>query len=575
MQYIQLQEVGSFHLFLAVSILIACSFIIGAFSYHLYLKSTQPLLSELRQNEPNETLAEHILKQNFVLASRIRSIIKSIINSNYVLSDKGLYASLLQTPLRDNIQELRLVASALMQQQVLEPSKTRQDQFETPNEVQWEDLGGLIQEQLEAFRCLCSQHNISFNFDNRLPTGFHTDVRWLRCAIQELISNGIKNNRSDIAIELKAELENEQLFICVSDNGKGLPGDISNKLLSGLPSKVQWIRRSDAQLHSLNLFSIQGHLRSIGGHLHVQSAKHYATRVVMQMPMASNAYSVSEAKTQNINGLANEINETTAQSFTTQTERVLLIESNQGYASSLIEQLAKQYHVTHSKSIEAGVQILESNNVSCILIDAECDFSNGFSLMAYLQNSQSFQDIPVVLLGQNDPNISQLSTLSAGFSATIEKPFMPSVLKVLVKQVLDEKRKIQQRIENELAIYHANLSGIETVSSAEEKLFTDKFNALLEEHFCDESFTRKTAADLLFMSEKTLSRRLSSYYKSGFSELVKRFRLVKAKNKIRQGEQVTQVAYDCGFSSPSYFTQCFRSEYGFAPSKLNKLQNCA
>lgn len=575
MQYIQLQEVVSFQLFLVISMLVVSSFIIGAITYHLYTKGPQPFVEKSKQNSTNEALAELIFKQNAILASRLRSIIKSIINSNYVLSDKGVYASLLQTPLRDNMQELRVIANTLMQQQTLVQSNSGPKQVDMDSEVHWLELSLVIQEQMEAFRCLCSQHNISLNFDNRLPLGFKTDVSWLRRAVQELISNAVKSNSSNITIELKAEFENQQLFISVSDTGKGISGDIGSKIRSGLPGKFQWVRRIDDQFRSLNLFSIQAHLRSIGGNLHVRSAKGYLTTVVMQVPISAGAYGVSEVKALNHNYFVNEVNEIAALSFSSQAERILLIENKQGYASSLIKHLSSQYYVTHSKSTEAGVQILESNKIDCILIDAESDFSNGFSLLSYLQNSQNFKDIPVVLLGQNDPNTTPISTLSAGFFATIEKPFMPSVIKVLVRQVLDEKIKIQQRIENGLATYHANLAGMNTVKKSEEKQFTNKFNSLLEKYYCDETFTRSTAANLFHMSEKTLGRRLSTYYQAGFSELVKRYRLEKAKDKIRQGEQVTQVAYDCGFSSPSYFTQCFRNEYGFAPSMLNKLQDCA
>lgn len=100
--------------------------------------------------------------------------------------------------------------------------------------------------------------------------------------------------------------------------------------------------------------------------------------------------------------------------------------------------------------------------------------------------------------------------------------------------------------------------------------FSYQFTKLLEKHYHDETFKRPQAADIMLMSEKTFARRVRKHYKMSFVEALRKFRLQKARDKLMQGEQITCVAFDTGFSSASYFTQCFRAEFGFAPSQLSK-----
>ena len=37
---------------------------------------------------------------------------------------------------------------------------------------------------------------------------------------------------------------------------------------------------------------------------------------------------------------------------------------------------------------------------------------------------------------------------------------------------------------------------------------------------------------------------------------------------MAKGNNVSEVALQCGFNSPSYFTRCFKAEYGVAPSEI-------
>ncbi|MFT6737859.1 MAG: AraC-like DNA-binding protein [Kangiellaceae bacterium] len=121
-----------------------------------------------------------------------------------------------------------------------------------------------------------------------------------------------------------------------------------------------------------------------------------------------------------------------------------------------------------------------------------------------------------------------------------------------------------------IADYQVSLGEADNVNDQKSIKFVDKFSRLLLEHYAKEGFNRPFAAKMMLMTEKTLTRRLNMHYQLGFVEALRKFRLHQAKDLLLYGEKVTNVAFDTGFSSPSYFAQCFKVEFGFAPSFLVK-----
>lgn len=574
MQFIPLNM--SLPFIMASSCLFVFAFMLGFVSNRYYVARSKRFLLESDKMQHSNQHYNNMLKHNSALSHRLHFAIKNLINSNYVINDRRSYKSLLQTPLRHNIQELRIIANSLK----LDPSqvnvgkgKRKQREYEAPMLESWFDLQTMVKEVESAFISAFDHNEVKISFKTDIPLGFQVKSNWIQRALQELISNAIKSNKQTIQLSIFIGLEQQTLVMRVQDDGQGFRAEDTFSLQSSNTMSDLFSRRTSDAIRPLNLYSIKQYVCEQGGQFHIVSARHYSTTISVLLPLRSEQFTllngpVCEERRTYIAPQAPSIANGVLGS-------ILLIEHNQGYASSILNELAKNYHVLHSTSITEGVQLLASHKIACILIDAESDYCNGISLKAFINGQTHTQDVSLILLGQNDPEIPQLTALRAGFSAVIEKPIIPSVLNLLIEHVLEEKSKVKQRVENELASYHANLGNLEDTGSNEKTEFEIKFNDVLSEHYAVESFTRTKAAKLLHMSDKTLSRRLAEFYGSGFSELMKRYRLVKAKDKIRQGERITQVAYDCGFSSPSYFTQCFRAEYGFAPSMLNKLSNCA
>lgn len=523
---------------------------------------------------------DSLTKCNAHAAQKVRSIIKTVINSQYVLTDKSSYGSLFQTPIRQSVQELRIVADTLLKNSSCsdDPVTTKLNESFESNKKDRINALHAFKAQISNFKILCAKRKVKFDVTCEISSDIYLNNNWIILSTQELLLNALKNNQASLALALNIHIDNKVLRVSVTDNGRGIDSCVTNLLASpNFLSMYQHRRKSDIT-DRYNLVTIKQFLSSVGGDLYIRTAKYFSTKVSLSVPLS--ALLSDSIETSDSPSLLEELNETelptNKQAFRrSNTHRILIIGRAQDYITNLHNALAKEAIILRSSDIETALIVLSKDHVDCILIDAESDFANGLSLQSYVSQSGEHRDIPIIFLGQNDPNVTQLSVMQSGICGLIEKPIMPEAVKVLVDKVLKERQKMQYHVEAVLAEYHQHMSDFDESVDRVQDEFVTKFMHLLENHHQNEELSRPKAAEILCITDKTMARRLTKYYQVGFSELLKRYRLSKAKDMIIEGERITTAAYTAGFNSPSYFTQCFRAEYGFAPSMLTKQHKSA
>ncbi|MGR5278595.1 AraC family transcriptional regulator [Vibrio rotiferianus] len=112
----------------------------------------------------------------------------------------------------------------------------------------------------------------------------------------------------------------------------------------------------------------------------------------------------------------------------------------------------------------------------------------------------------------------------------------------------------------------------EPVKMSPEQEWLNKVYQLVSDNFSDAEFGTASAAKLLFMSERSLQRRFKSASSRTFKDYLTEVRLETACEQLLAGEKISEVAFNCGFNDPSYFSQKFRLHFGLPPSKFATTQ---
>ena len=113
-----------------------------------------------------------------------------------------------------------------------------------------------------------------------------------------------------------------------------------------------------------------------------------------------------------------------------------------------------------------------------------------------------------------------------------------------------------------------NESAKQRVANQRNNELLDKLDQLILQNLLRSDLDVNFIAQELCMSYSTLHRRIKSLTGMSANEYVRKHRLTKAMQLLRDGIPVTEVSMQCGFNSPSYFTRCFKSEYGILPSEV-------
>jgi AraC family chitin signaling transcriptional activator len=131
-------------------------------------------------------------------------------------------------------------------------------------------------------------------------------------------------------------------------------------------------------------------------------------------------------------------------------------------------------------------------------------------------------------------------------------------------------KELSHHIEEDLLEFESERDSEQLIAPEDEWL--QKVYRLVAEHYHDAEFGTASAAKMLFMSERSLQRRFKSASSRTLKDYLTEVRLETACEQLLAGEKICEVAFNCGFNDPSYFSQKFRLHFGLPPSKFAMTQ---
>ena len=142
-----------------------------------------------------------------------------------------------------------------------------------------------------------------------------------------------------------------------------------------------------------------------------------------------------------------------------------------------------------------------------------------------------------------------------------------------IRDRIDSLIKNRERIRRALLTDTGHADTASLGISRRDAEFIEKLNAHIEEHLCEETFYIEQLAEKMFMSRSNFYRKVKSLFGISPNDYMKTYRLRKAAEMIRSGDFLIKEIYEqVGFKTSSYFSACFREEFGMTP-KQYKDQN--
>jgi AraC-like DNA-binding protein len=143
------------------------------------------------------------------------------------------------------------------------------------------------------------------------------------------------------------------------------------------------------------------------------------------------------------------------------------------------------------------------------------------------------------------------------------KPFDAKELKARIKNLIEIRKKLQEKFRSEDFILPKGFSSLDGQ-------FMQKVIGIINEHISEENFSIEEFANEAALSRKQLHRKLTALTGKTPSQFLRSIRLARAKTLIKEKKgTISEISYQVGFNSPAYFNKCFKEEYGYSPGELN------
>ena len=248
-------------------------------------------------------------------------------------------------------------------------------------------------------------------------------------------------------------------------------------------------------------------------------------------------------------------------------ESVLIIDDNKDIREYIKMMLADKYMVFEAENGSIGIRKAMKYVPSVIVCDVMMPEMDGLECCKRIKSEIQTSHIPVMLLTACALDEQRIEGFECGADSYISKPFNSQLLLIRIQNLIDNRQRLKQIFSD------SNTCSKELVSEVE-KDFVDRFRSLVEKNLGNSELSVEDLGEQMGMSRVQLYRKIKALTNYSPVELLRITRLKKASVLLAStSKTISEITYEVGFTSPSYFTKCYKDYFGENPSDLLKRKN--
>ena len=317
------------------------------------------------------------------------------------------------------------------------------------------------------------------------------------------------------------------------------------------------------------------------GQIDVESKKGEGSCFVVRLPMEKKAYLKSEIDQSQLERfefssdpleylVADTFNQQSNQKIDTVLEEreeelplLLFVDDNTDIRKFIKEGFQNDFRIIEA---EDGVQAYEmaiSSLPDIIVSDVIMPNKDGIELCEELKTNALTSHIPIVLLTAKSASEDELEGLKTGADAYVIKPFKLDILRTQLLNIYLQRERLKKRFRQEVILQPEDV----TVTSADEE-FLKKAMSIIEDHMSDAEFNVEALVKAMYISRSKLYLKLKALTGQSTSEFMRTVRLKRAVQLLEKSDYtIKEIMYMTGFNTASYFSKCFKKQFGIVPSE--------
>ena len=247
------------------------------------------------------------------------------------------------------------------------------------------------------------------------------------------------------------------------------------------------------------------------------------------------------------------------------THTILIVEDNVELRNYLKDELKKDYKVLLAENGQIGFELALQKLPDLILTDVIMPVMNGLDLCKNIKLNLKTSHIPLLMLSAKALIEDKLEGIDSGADLYLSKPFDMDLLRSSLAQLITSRQIMFNKF------YNGITKNAKAKTTTLDNEFIQKALNYINENISESELSVEVLASEVFLSRSQLYRKIKTLTGVSVNEFIRNVRLEKAKELIEFGnDNINEISYKVGFSSPSYFTKCFKEKFGYLPTHNNK-----
>lgn len=248
---------------------------------------------------------------------------------------------------------------------------------------------------------------------------------------------------------------------------------------------------------------------------------------------------------------------------------VLVIDDNTDIRQYERTLLQDEYVVLEAADGKEGLAVALKEVPDLVICDVMMPVMDGLEFTKQLKTNTATSHIPVIMLTAKNLEEHRAEGYEHGADSYITKPFHSKVLLARIENLLRQRQLLKN-------LYQGTKEAEKEISEAHledrDKQFLKQLQAIIQKNLSDSEFGVEDMGQQIGLSRVQLYRKVKAMTGSSVVDLLRKARLAKARRLLEtRSMSVSEVAYEVGFSAPSYFTKCFKEEYGMLPGDVGNV----
>ena len=482
---------------------------------------------------------------------------------NYIIHDDNLNSQ--QRSMLQIVQRNVLVLTQLVSE-ILDFRKVQNGKMEL--RLSDFNLTESMKQWIKLFSVSAQKKHIAISMDAPDTIMLRADQDKIERICYNLLSNALKYTSEGGEISLMAKEEDGRVMISVADNGCGISSDelpyIFDRFYqaknAGRGTGIGLaIVKAFTELHhgEVSATSIEGKGSTFTIHIPVRQKGEVTNQPTEKIEQLVEPSSAEEVPNQ-----ARHIDEL-IQPYQTDKPEVLIIDDNIDIRTYLRSVLSEKYNVSEAADGKVGLELARKIVPDIVLSDIMMPVMDGLAFCQQLKTDKAISHIPVILLTARSLDEQRAEGYEHGADAYLSKPFSLRLLLSRIDNLIESRKKLNQTwskgVEDD---------EIGNISNEIDKSFLKQLRKIIQENLANSDLSVEQIGDEIGLSRVQLYRKVKAL--TGYSpvEIVRKARLTRARHLLQTTERtVSEVAYAVGFSTPSYFSKCYKDEFGESPKK--------